>query len=127
MLAASRWTVHRRVAEYGLQNMTGYDDLPDERLDQIIQDYINSHGSASGCNIITCYLKSAGLQIQRRRVRETLAKLDPENNALRWGATIQRRKYQVPWSNSLWHPDGHHSLIRWKVEGGNSWLHRRIF
>ena len=43
MLAVSRWTGHRRVAEYGLQDMRGFDDLPDERLDQIIQDYVNSH------------------------------------------------------------------------------------
>ena len=115
MLGVSRWTVHRRVAEYGLQDMRGFDDLPDERLDRIIQDYINNHGSASGCNIIAGYLKSIGLRIQRWRVRERLANLDPENNALRWGATIQRRKYQVSWPNSLWHLDGHHSLIRWKL------------
>ena len=57
MLAVSSWTVHRRVAEYGLQNMTGFDDFKflDESLDRIIQDYINSHGSASGC-IIASYL-----------------------------------------------------------------------
>ena len=99
MLGVSGWTFHRRVAEYGLENMRGLDDLPsDERLDRIIQDYINNHGSASGCN-----MKSIGLRIQRRRVRERLTKLKPENNDLRWGATIQRRKYQVPWPNSLWY------------------------
>ena len=63
MLAVSRWTVHRRVAGYGLQDMRGFDVLPDERLDRIIQDYINNHGSASGCNIIAGYLKSVGLRI----------------------------------------------------------------
>ena len=26
---------------------------------------------------------------------------------------ITRRVYSVPWPNSLWHIDGHHSLIRW--------------
>ena len=93
MLAVSRWTVHRREAEYGLQDMRGFDDLPGERLERIIRDYINNHGSASGCNTISGYLKSVGLRIQRRRVKETLAKIDPENNALRWGATIQRWKY----------------------------------
>ena len=79
MLAVSRWTVHRRVAEYGLENMRGFDDLPDERLDRIIQDYINNHGSASGCNIIAGYRKSIGLRIQRRRVRERLVKLEPRS------------------------------------------------
>ena len=71
MLGFSRWAVHRRVAEYGLENMRSFDYLPDERLDRIIHDYINNHGSACGCN-----MKSLGLRIQRRRVRERLAKLD---------------------------------------------------
>ena len=28
---------------------------------------------------------------------------------------MRRRKYFVPWPNSLWHLDGHHSLIRWSM------------
>lgn len=97
-------------------------------LDWIIQDYINKRGNASGCNVIASNLKSIGLWIQSRRVRERLAKLDPENNALRWGATIQHRKYQVPSLNSLWHLDGHHSLIRWKpvIHGCIGGFSRRI-
>ena len=40
----------------------------------------------------------------------------PRNTALRWGALVLRRKYYVPWPNSLWHIDGHryHSLIKWR-------------
>ena len=49
------------------------------------------------------------LRVQRRRIRERSAKFDPQNTVLRWGATIRRREYQVPWPNSLWHVDGHHS------------------
>ena len=41
--------------------------------------------------------------------------MDPQNAALRWGIVVSRRVYQVPWPNSLWHLDGHHSLIRWKL------------
>lgn len=44
-----------------------------------------------------------------------MARVDPHNTALRWGIVISRRQYQVPWPNSLWHLDGHHSLIRWKM------------
>lgn len=115
MLGVSRWTVHRRVVEYGLDNMRGFDGLTDEALDEIIRTYINSHGGATGYNLISGYIKSLGLRIQRRRIRERLAKLDPENTALRWGVVVSRRKYFVPWPNSLWHLDGHHSLIRWKL------------
>ena len=31
------------------------------------------------------------------------------------GVVVSRQTYQVPWPNSLWHLDGHHSLIRWKI------------
>lgn len=131
MLGVSRWTTHRPVGEYSLQDMKGFDDLPDEGVDWInwiIQDYINKRGNVSGCNVIASNLKSIGLWIQSQRVRERLAKLDPENNALRWGATIQHRKYQVPSLNSLWHLDGHHSLIRWKpvIHGCIDGFSRRI-
>ena len=33
---------------------------------------------------------------------------------MRWALLVRRRKYNVPGSNSLWHIDGHHSLINWK-------------
>ena len=115
MFGVSRWTIHRRVAEYGLQNMKGFNQLSDEELDEIIQDYISNQGKATGYNLISGHFKSIGLRIQRRRIRERLATLDPKNTALRWGVVVSRRKYQVPWPNSLWHLDGHHSLIRWKL------------
>jgi len=59
------------------------------------------------------HIKSLGYRVQRRRIRKSLVRIDPENAALRWGIIIKRRKYSVPWPNSLWHLDGHHSLIRW--------------
>ena len=55
------------------------------------------------------------MKIQRRWVRESIARVDPQNTALRWGVLVSRHSYHVPWSNSLWHLDGHHSLIRWKI------------
>ena len=30
MLGVSRWTIHRRIEDYGLQNMAGFHHLPDE-------------------------------------------------------------------------------------------------
>ena len=32
---------------------------------------------------------------------------------MRWACLIRRRRYSVPGPNSLWHMDGHHSLITW--------------
>ena len=58
-------------------------------------------------------LQSKGIRVQRSRIRESIARVDPVNTVLRWGMVVSRRKYSVPWPNSLWHLDGHHSLIRW--------------
>ena len=57
-----------------------------------------------------------------------MAGVDPRNTVLRWGITVSRRVHRIPWPNSLWHLDGHHSLIRWKlvVHGCIDGFSRRI-
>lgn len=44
----------------------------------------------------------------------------PVTSSQRWGLVAYRRRYHVPGPNSLWHIDGHHSLIRWRlvIHGG---------
>ena len=128
MLGVSRWTIWRRVREYGLQDMTGFSPISDDELDSILQQYIANHGTTTGQVFISGYLKSQGLLVQRRRIRESMARVDPRNTVLRWGITVSRRIYKVPWPNSLWHLDGHHSLIRWKlvVHGCIDGFSRRI-
>ena len=53
------------------------------------------------------------IRTQRHRIRKSLARIDPKISRLRWAITISRRAYSVPGPNSLWHIDGHHSLVRW--------------
>ena len=57
-----------------------------------------------------------------------MARLNPDNAILRWCMVVARRRYNVPWPNSLWHLDGHHSLIRWNlvVHGCIDGFSRRI-
>ena len=113
LFGVSRWTIYRRVQSYGLQSTANFSLLPDTELDELLLEYIARHGLTTGRTYLAGYLKSLGLRIQRRRIRECLARVDPANTALRWGMVISRRQYSVPWPNSLWHLDGHHSLIRW--------------
>ena len=114
MFGVSRWTIMIRVQEYGLSNLQRFSLISDERIDDITRDYISRHGSTTGEPFMSGYFRSLGLHIQRRRIRSSLNRVDPQHTALRWGALVSRRKYFVPWPNSLWHIDGHHSLIRWK-------------
>eukprot|EP00794_Sanderia_malayensis_P004150 gene4150-4703_t len=114
MFGVPRWTIYRRIEEYNLQNLQRFSDISDEEMDAVIKDYMSQHGNTTGEPFISGYFRSKGIFIQRSRVRNSLNRLDPENTVLRWGALISRRTYYVPWPNSLWHIDGHHSLIRWK-------------
>lgn len=128
LLGVSRWTIQRRVQEYGLHNVTSFSDLSDAEIDGIILDYINRHGRTTGQVLLMGYFHSRGIHVQRSRVRASITRVDPRNVALRWGAAVYRRHYHVPWANSLWHLDGHHSLIRWGlvVHGCIDGLSRRI-
>ena len=114
MFGVSRWTIIRRVEDYGLIHLQQFSAISDERIDDIIQDYMSRHGHTTGEPFMSGYLRSLGLHIQRRRVRAAINRVDPRNTALRRGALVRRKTYFVPWANSLWHLDGHHSLIRWK-------------
>ena len=114
MFGVSRWTVKRRVQEYGLSDLQEFSNISDERIDDIIKDYISRHGRTTGEPFMSGYFHSIGLHVQRYRIRAAINRVDPRNTALRWGALVSRRKYYVPWPNSLWHIDGHHALIRWR-------------
>lgn len=120
MLCVSRWTVGRRIRELGISEITGYSSISDEALEQTVKDFKDSHGSFVGRSLVLGHLRSLGLRVQHKRVIETLRKIDPETSRIRWNSLIRRRKYSVPGPNSLWHIDGHHSLINWKfvIHGG---------
>ena len=128
MLLVSRWTIRRRVVEYGLQETTGFSELSDERIDFYVKQFIEEHGSLVGCSIVQGFLKSLGFRLQRRRVRASMSRLDPRNSRIRWAIVVSRRAYSVQGPNSLWHIDGHHSLVNWGfvIHGGIDGFSRLI-
>ena len=63
------------MAEYGLENMTGFHNLPDEELDEKVKEFISNHGCTLGQGYVGGYLRSIGLRVQRRRIRESMARL----------------------------------------------------
>lgn len=68
------------------------------------------------------FLRARGHLVQIARVRQSLQRVDPEGTELRALAnrTLHRRTYSVPAANCLWHIDGNHKLIRWRlvIHGG---------
>ncbi|KAG8724583.1 hypothetical protein FRC09_016912 [Ceratobasidium sp. 395] len=67
-----------------------------------------------GNQLMLGYLKALGITVPRDRVRWALREVKgaPGIFGVR---SIHRIKYQVPGPNSLWHHDGQHGLIRFKM------------
>ena len=101
MLGVSRMTVYRRKREYGISSANC--SLTDSDLDACLRD-IRRELPYSGEIIIMGRLRSMQYCIPRKRVRESLRRIDPLNTPLRWGRNRHtRRPYYVPGPNSLWH------------------------
>ena len=66
-----------------------------------------------GYSMVRGHLRSMGINVQRERIRASISRVDPINCRLRWATAVSRRAYSVPGPNSLWHINGHHSLITW--------------
>ena len=79
MLLVSRWTVHRRVSDFGLNHLPRFSDVADEQLDSKVSALLREHGCLVGSSMVLGQLRSEGLIIQRERVRKCLARVDPQN------------------------------------------------
>ena len=113
MLLVSRWKIRRRVIEYGIQDVTGFSQLSDEQLDGHVRNFMQQHRNLVGFSMTGGYQQSIGLTVQRDHIRASIGRVDPTNVRLRWAVVTSRRTYSVPGPNSLWHLDGHHSLVNW--------------
>ena len=114
MYGCSHRTVRRRIAQFGLEEFIRYDDIDDRGLDATVSEFVVSFPCA-GQKTIEGHLKAQGHHVQRWRIRESLLRVDPWGVEQRTQRIPHRRTYNVPGPNSLWHIDGHHKLIRWRI------------
>lgn len=115
----------KRVEEYRLQDIKGFDQLPDEELHKISR-YISNHWTANGQNYVGGHLRSLGLRIQGRRIRESIGRVHPQNTALRWGGGGGCFSSNLPSSMAKFTVAlGWPSFID-KVENCHAWVHRWI-
>ena len=112
VLFVSRSTLWRRLKE--IEYMPTFSDISDDELDAVVEN-IQHNSPNSGAIMVWGELKSYGISVPRRRVRESLVRVSPGNAQLRASTAIVRRVYSVPSSNALWHIDGLHCLVRWRI------------
>ena len=111
-------TVERRMNEYELSLLNSM-AVSDIHLDSLVKD-ISTLFPVCGEKIVNGRLRSCNIRVPRQRIRDSLRRVDPSGIQQRCRGVLQRRKYQVASPNDLWHVDGYHKLIRWKlvIHGG---------
>eukprot|EP00731_Ephydatia_muelleri_P019357 Em0012g182a len=124
-LLVSRSTLWRHLKE--LKVMPTFSDITDADLDAVVEA-IQHSSPRSGAVMVWGELKSYGVSVSRRRVRESLVRVNPTGVELRASTSVIRRAYSVPCSNALWHIDGLHCLIRWRIviHGGIDGYSRQV-
>lgn len=113
IFSCSRRTIERRMNDLGVR-ARDYSSVSDAELDDMVSSIINLHPQ-SGQKTVSGRLRSQGYRIQRYRVRDSIRRVDPSGVEARVRRVLHRRKYHVRSPNSLWHLDGYHKLIRWKI------------
>ena len=113
LLGESESTLRRRRLMYGVtdQEELRWTQITDSDLENIVKEIQELTPNIGQARLVGA-LRSRGLNIPRRRVRNCLRTLDPVGTVLRWRSTIYRRKYNVPTPNALWHIDRWRSITR---------------
>lgn len=112
-LGISRTTLYNLMSKYRLQ-LSKYSSVTDEHLNAEILHIKAAHPNA-GEVMVNGHLRSRCIIVQRHRLRQALLRVDSEGINQRRLTTIHRRLYSVPCPNFIWHLDGNHKLIRWKL------------
>lgn len=107
-------TIHRRIVLFGLPTTHEYSLITDSELDEIVEEFVSRFPTA-GQKTLAGHLCTLGYHLQRARIRDSLYRVDPWGVEERSRRVLHRRKYTVAGPNSLWHIDGHHKLIRWRI------------
>lgn len=80
--------------------------ISDDALDALVLDVLTVF-PAFGRSMLAGHLTSQGLSVQRERLRAAYIRV--HGSPVAWGNRIvDRRRYNVPGANSLWHHDGQH-------------------
>jgi hypothetical protein len=114
---ARKLGIHRNTLRHYVQNYNidmKYADISDDDLDELVREFRVTRPT-SGLRYLSGAMRVSGIRVQKRRLAESLHRVDPVGRVLRRRATIQRRRYKVSRPNALWHQDGHHKLIRWGI------------
>lgn len=88
-------------------------DLSDAALDELVVS-LRLRYQRAGLSSLDGMIRASGHRVSRERIRQSLLRIDPVRRVFE-RITIRRRVYSVPGPNSLWHHDGQHGMLFYKL------------
>lgn len=109
----SRPAIYKAIREFEIDN-SKFSDLSDDQLQSVVTS-IKEHHPRAGEVMVQGHLRAQGGHVQRDGLRSVIHQIDPIGATTRRRPPIRRRVYSVPCPNYIWHIDGNHKLIRWRM------------
>ncbi|XP_064387315.1 uncharacterized protein LOC135335697 [Halichondria panicea] len=106
ILGVSRSTLYQKMEE-GV-SFDRYSPVSDQVLDNIVAEIKQSHPN-DGEVLLTGHLRRQSIFLPRTRIRASIHRIDPVGTAAR------RSIYHADGLNYVWHLDGHHKLIKYRL------------
>lgn len=122
ILGPSPKTLQRRAASWNISRFTVISNQElDNEIDGIRQNYPNI-----GEVMLQGHLLAKSIHVQRQRLRDSLSRLRGTRSGI--NRAVVRRVYSVPGPNHIWHIDGNHKLIKYRlvIHGGIDGFSRLI-
>lgn len=114
IMGVSVKTLQRRAKEW---NILTFSSISNAELDEVVLERHHQFPQA-GEAMFRGHLLALGINIPRARLRMSVHRVFGSAASLH--PAIVRRTYSVPGPNALWHVDGNHKMIRWRlvIHGG---------
>ena len=112
-LGISESTIRRRRRSLGVGSTNSrsvHSTISNDDLDQMVRSILRVTPRI-GYRLVQGALRRRGLHIQRRRVLESLQRVDPVTITIRSSRSIIRRRYSVPCPNALWYVSTIRSIV----------------
>uniref|UniRef100_A0A3P9LTS1 Integrase catalytic domain-containing protein n=1 Tax=Oryzias latipes TaxID=8090 RepID=A0A3P9LTS1_ORYLA len=113
ILEISRPTLNKLMREYGIRRQK-FSDISDQELDEVICAIQSNHPHV-GEVMLNGTLCARNIIVQRHRLGDSVQMVDFAGAQSRRTSAVQRRTYSVPFPNYIWHINGNHKLIIWKL------------
>lgn len=113
ILQISRQTLYRQLEEFGIDSCK-FSPISESDLDNTLKDIKVSHPS-SGEVMMQGHLLHRGIKVPRAKLRSAIHRVDHINTISRRTSVIRRRVYSTPCPHAVWHVDGNHKMIKWRM------------